>query len=360
MNEKDDDLIRREPRLTEGLGALPGAASAGATPAQASPKTGPFASVPGADWERGLLEKLLTSTLEEQRTARRWRIFFRFAALGVFLITLGVLTDWFHLSDYTAANTRHTAVIELSGVLEAKGQVDADAVIDGLRAAFKDPGTVGIVLRINSPGGSPVQAGLINDEIRRLRAANPTIPLYAVIEEICASGGYYVAVAADRIYVDKASLVGSIGVLMDGFGFTGTMEKAGVERRLITAGENKGFLDPFSPLNESQRDLAKAMVATIHQQFIDTVKAGRGNRLTSNPELFSGLVWTGAASIEMGLADELGSLRSVARDVIKAEELVDFTRTETFAERLAKRAGMSAGQVISRELGASGQSLRLR
>ena len=360
MNEKDDDLIRREPRMTPGLGALPGSESAGATQAEASRKTSAAASVAGADWERGLLEKLLTSTLEEQRTARRWRIFFRFAALGAFLTTLGVLAGWFHLSDYTAVNTRHTAVIELNGVLESKGQVDADAVIDGLRAAFKDPGTVGIVLRINSPGGSPVQAGLINDEIRRLRAANASIPVYAVIEEICASGGYYVAVAADRIYVDKASLVGSIGVLMDGFGFTGTMEKAGVERRLITAGENKGFLDPFSPLNESQRDLAKAMVATIHQQFIDTVKAGRGDRLKSNPDLFSGLLWTGAASIDMGLADGLGSLRSVARDVIKAEELVDFTRTESFAERLAKRAGMSAGQVISRELGTSAQSLRLR
>jgi protease-4 len=364
MNEKDDEGIRREPRLSDGLGALPAAASAASPAADALRKSRSVASAPDgapdSDWERGLLEKLLMSTLDEQRTARRWRNFFRFMALGAFLITLGVLTDWFHLSGYTASSTRHTAVIELNGVLEAKGQVDADAVIDGLRAAFKDPGTAGIVLRINSPGGSPVQAGLINDEIRRLRAANSTIPVYAVIEEICASGGYYVAVAADRIYVDKASLVGSIGVLMDGFGFTGTMDKAGIERRLITAGENKGFLDPFSPLNESQRDFAKAMLATVHQQFIDTVKAGRGKRLKSNPDLFSGLVWTGATSIEMGLADELGSLRSVARDVIKAEELVDFTRTESFAERLAKRAGVSAGQVISREIGASAQSLRLR
>jgi len=366
MSEKDEDGIRREPRLSDGLGGLPpGAASMAPDASRQSGAAAPASGVASAaatdaGWERGLLEKLLISTLDEQRTARRWRNFFRFMALGAFLITLGVLTDWFHLSSYTASSTRHTAVIELNGVLEAKGQVDADAVIDGLRAAFKDPGTAGIVLRINSPGGSPVQAGLINDEIRRLRAANPSIPVYAVIEEICASGGYYVAVAADRIYVDKASLVGSIGVLMDGFGFTGTMEKAGVERRLITAGDNKGFLDPFSPMNESQRDVAKAMLATIHQQFIDTVKAVRGKRLKSNPELFSGLVWTGATSIEMGLADELGSLRSVARDVIKAEELVDFTRTESFAERLAKRAGVSAGQVISRELGVSGQSLRLR
>jgi protease-4 len=364
MSEQDDEGLRREPQLSDGLGALPAAASAASTPANASQKSRSGVSTPeaatDAGWERGLLEKLLMSTLAEQRTARRWRNIFRFMALGAFLITLGVLTDWFHLSDYTASSTRHTAVIELNGVLEAKGQVDAGAVIDGLRAAFKDPGTAGIVLRINSPGGSPVQAGLINDEIRRLRAANPTIPVYAVIEEICASGGYYVAVAADRIYVDKASLVGSIGVLMDGFGFTGTMEKAGVERRLITAGDNKGFLDPFSPMNESQQAFAKAMLATVHQQFIDTVKAGRGKRLKPDPELFSGLVWTGATSIEMGLADELGSLRSVARDVIKAEELVDFTRAESFAERLAKRAGVSAGQVISRELGASAQSLRLR
>jgi protease-4 len=215
-------------------------------------------------------------------------------------------------------------------------------------------------MRINSPGGSPVQAGLISDEMRRLRAAHPEVPLYAVVEEICASGGYYVAAAADRIYVDKASLVGSIGVLMDGFGFTEAMEKVGVERRLLTAGENKGFLDPFSPLSDGQREHARRMLGVIHQQFIDTVRKGRGDRLKDAPELFSGLVWTGQTSIELGLADELGSLRSVARDVVKAEDMVDFTRRANLAERLAKRVGMGAGQAIARELGIGTQATRLR
>jgi protease-4 len=217
-------------------------------------------------------------------------------------------------------------------------------VISGLQAAFEDKNTKGVVLRINSPGGSPVQAGQINDEIRRLKTKYPNTPIYAVVEEMCASGGYYVAAAADRIYVDKASLVGSIGVLMDGFGFTGTMEKLGVERRLITAGENKGFLDPFSPMSEKQKEYAQQMLNEIHQQFIAVVKAGRGQRLKESPELFSGLVWNGTKSIELGLADALGSVDSVARDVIKAEDVVDFTREENISERLAKRFGAAMGR----------------
>jgi protease-4 len=298
-------------------------------------------------------------TLEEQRRARRWKIFFRFAGLGVVLLLAAASFGWIQ-SPETVGTVRHTAVIEIDGVLEAGGEIDADAVIGALRSAFRDGATAGVVVRINSPGGSPVQAGLISDEILRLRAAHPETPLYAVIEEICASGGYYVAAAADRIYVDKASLVGSIGVLMDGFGFTGTMDKLGVERRLLAAGNNKGFLDPFSPLVETQREHARKMLAVIHQQFIDTVRKGRGDRLKESPELFSGLVWTGATSIELGLADELGSLRSVARDVIKAETLVDFTRRENIAERLAKRVGIAAGKVLARELGVSVEGPRLR
>jgi protease-4 len=316
-------------------------------------------SVGSQSWERALIEKAVLAPVKEQRSARLWKLFTRFLSL---LLVLGLAAWWsglFSLHD-AAGIGRHTAVIEIDGVLDSEGPIIADAVIDSLRAAFKDTGTAGVVLRINSPGGSPVQAGLINDEVRRLKAAHPTVPVYAVIEEICASGGYYVAVAADRIYVDKASLIGSIGVLMDGFGFTDLMGKLGIERRLITAGENKGFLDPFSPMTDSQREHAKKMLGIIHQQFIDTVKQGRGDRLKPNPDLFSGLVWTGATSIELGLADEIGSLRSVARDVIKAEDLVDFTHRESLAERLAKRAGVSAGEVIARRLGASTEGARLR
>lgn len=314
---------------------------------------------PQSGWERGMIEKLLMATVSEQRRARRWNLLTRLLGIAVLAGGLAWMAGLFTLHD-AAGVGRHTAVIEIDGVLDAQGPVVADSVIDALRAAFKDSGTAGVVLRINSPGGSPVQAGLIHDEIRRLRAAHPDTPVFAVIEEICASGGYYVAAAADRIYVDKASLVGSIGVLMDGFGFTGLMDKLGVERRLLTAGDNKGFLDPFSPLSEAQQVHARKMLAVIHQQFIDTVKAGRGKRLKEHPDLFSGLVWTGTTSIELGLADEVGSLRSVARDVIKAEDLVDFTRRESLAERLAKRAGVSAGEVIARRMGMSEPAPRLR
>jgi protease-4 len=208
-----------------------------------------------------------------------------------------------------------------------------------LQHAFKDEKTRGVILRINSPGGSPVQAGYINDEIRRLRAEYPQIPLYAVVEDICASGGYYVAVAADKIYVDKASVVGSIGVLMNGFGFTGAMEKLGIERRLITAGKNKGFLDPFSPPNTEQEKYAKEMLGDVHEQFIQVVRQGRGERLKEAPEMFSGVVWTGQKSIDLGLADAMGSAEYVAREIIKAERIVDYTTREGFAERFARRFG---------------------
>ena len=215
-----------------------------------------------------------------------------------------------------------------------------------MQDAFKDKKTQGVILRINSPGGSPVQAGYINDEIRRLRANYPKVPLYVVVEDMCASGGYYVAAAADKIFVNKASMVGSIGVLMDGFGFTGAMEKLGVERRLMTAGENKAFLDPFSPVNPRHRELLKQMLDEVHQQFIDVVKQGRGKRLKETADTFSGLIWTGQKSIELGLADEMGSVESVARDVIKAEDIVDFTTHEGIADRLAKRFGAGVASVL--------------
>jgi protease-4 len=223
--------------------------------------------------------------------------------------------------------------------------------MSGLQAAFKNKGTQGVVLRINSPGGSPVQAGEINDEIRRLRAKYPATPIYAVVEEVCASGAYYVAVAADQIYVNKASLIGSIGVIIDGFGFVGTMDKLGIERRALAAGENKTFLDPFSPLSPQQRDYAQKMIAEIHQQFIAAVKAGRGARLKESPELFSGLVWNGARGVDLGLADALGSVDYVAREVIKAEDVVDFTVKENLTERLARKFGATLGKSLGAVIG---------
>jgi len=309
-------------------------------------------------WERAVLEKVALAAVTEQRRARRWGIFFKFLIFGYLFAVLFVAMGWIGKRD--GFPSKHTALVEVNGVIGAGTAASADAVIQGLADAFKDKRTQGIVLRINSPGGSPVQAGYINDEIRRLRAQHPEIPLYAVVEDVCASGGYYVAVAADKIYVNKASMIGSIGVLMNGFGFTGTMEKLGVERRLLAAGENKGFLDPFSPLNETQKDHARQMLTQIHEQFIEVVRKGRGKRLKETPEMFSGLVWVGQKSIELGLADALGSAEQVARDVIKAEDLVDFTPRENVAERLAKRFGTSLAESLVK-LGGSGViSLQLR
>ncbi|MDP3136358.1 MAG: S49 family peptidase [Burkholderiaceae bacterium] len=297
--------------------------------------------------DTGVLERLAFSTLEEQRTARRWRNGIRLSWL-IFLIFLA----WAAL--YRGApsgdkSTPHTAVVEIKGEIAAGADASADNINAALRAAFEDTGALAVVVLINSPGGSPVQAGIINDEIARLKAKHKK-PVYAVVEESCASAAYYIAAAADRIFVDKASIVGSIGVLMDGFGFTGLMEKLGVERRLMTAGENKGFLDPFSPQTEKQRVHAQAMLDQIHRQFIDTVRAGRGKRLKEIPELFSGLFWTGQQAIELGLADQLGSLDFVAREVVKAEDLVDYTRRENVAERLAKRFGASIGEGMVRAM----------
>jgi len=288
-------------------------------------------------WERKIIEKLALDALAEQRNRRRWGIFFK--ALGFIYLTvvLVLAVDWG--GERLGDGNRHTALIDLSGVINAKGNGSAEHVTAALQSAFEDKGTVGVILRINSPGGSPVQAGIINDEMRRLRAKYPAIPLYVVVEDVCASGGYYVAAAADKIYVDKASVVGSIGVLMDGFGFTGAMEKLGVERRLLTAGQNKGFLDPFSPMNPQQKAYAQDMLEEVHRQFIDVVRQGRGKRLKETPDMFSGLMWTGAKSIELGLADGYGTVDSVARDVIKAEDIRDYTVKENFAERISKQIG---------------------
>ena len=307
------------------------------------------------NWERGVLEKLAMTAIQEQRRARHWGIFFKTLTFGYLFIVLFLALGWVGAPEKALGSGKHTALVDMQGVIAPDSQASADNLIPSLQDAFEDKNTRGVILRINSPGGSPVQAGQINDEIRRLRALYPAIPLYAVVEDICASGGYYVAVAADKIYVDKASLVGSVGVLMDGFGFTGTMEKLGVERRLITAGENKGFLDPFSAADPVQHEYAKQMLTEIHQQFIDVVKQGRGTRLKETPDTFSGLVWNGQRGVEMGLVDGFGSLESVARDVVKAENIVDFTMQESFADRLAKRfgAGVASAFGFSAQGGAS-------
>jgi len=300
----------------------------------------------GNNWEQGVLEKLAYSALQEQKRARRWSIFFKTLTFGYLFIVLFLFMGWIGQGDAGLSTGKHTALVELDGVISQNSQASADNLISSLQAAFKDKGTQGVILRINSPGGSPVQSGLVNDEIRRLRAMYPAIPLYVVVEDVCASGGYYIAAAADKIYVNKASIVGSIGVLMDGFGFTGTMNKLGVERRLLTAGENKGFMDPFSPRNPKHEAFTKSMLNEIHQQFVTVVKEGRGSRLKETPETFSGLFWSGQKSIELGLADEMGSLNSVARDVIKAEKIVDFTTHEGLADRLAKRFGAGVASAL--------------
>jgi protease-4 len=296
------------------------------------------------NWERDVLEKLALSALQEQRRSRHWSILFKTLGFLYLFIVLFLAAGWFG-SDGVSIK-EHTALVDLQGVI-ASDQASADSIIGSLQGAFEDKKTKGVVLRINSPGGSPVQAGQIYDEIKRLRALHPKVPLYAVVDDICASGGYYVAAGADRIFVDKASIVGSIGVLMDGFGFTQTMQKLGVERRLLTAGENKGFLDPFSPVDPKQQIFAKQLLEEIHGQFIAVVREGRGKRLKETPETFSGLVWSGEKSIQLGLADALGTVESVAREVIKAEDIVDYTRQESLVERLAGRLGATMAKAWS-------------
>lgn len=311
-------------------------------------------------WERKVLAKIALDGLTEQRRRRRWGIFFKFVGFGYLAVVLGLMFEWGGGADKLADGQRHTALVQMQGVIAPKSDASAENMIGALQSAFEDKGTAGVVLLINSPGGSPVQAGIVNDEIRRLRAKYPQTPLYAVVEDVCASGGYYVAVAADKIYVDKASLVGSIGVLMDGFGFTGTMDKLGVERRLLTAGENKAFLDPFSPQSTEHKKYAQSMLAEIHQQFIDVVRKGRGKRLKETPEMFSGLVWSGAKSIDLGLTDGFGTVESVARDVIKAEDIRDFTVKPNFAEKFAQKFGASVGASFAHGFSAAFSGVNLR
>ena len=324
------------PPSASGADAPPAGATA-AAPAQAH---GP------SSFERGL-EHLTRELLRDRRSERRWRVFFRLAWLGFFLFVAWALL--MQRGHGTAPTGPHTALVEVRGEIAADSDASAEHLVSALKSAFEDAGSQAIVMRINSPGGSPVQAGIINDEIKRLKAKHKK-PVYAVVEEICASGAYYIAVAADEIFVDKASLVGSIGVLMDGFGSAGTMDKLGVERRLLTAGENKGMLDPFSPQNEKHKAYAQAMIDQIHQQFIKVVKDGRGQRLKEKPDTFSGLFWNGEEAVRQGLADKFGNLDYVAREVVKAEEVIDYTPKDNVAERLAKRFGAAVGSGAVRAL----------
>ncbi|MDR5855021.1 S49 family peptidase [Caballeronia sp. LZ062] len=305
------------------------------------------------NWKRDALERVALAAIREQRAARRWRIFFRFVFLAVLALIAWGVFDF--TGDHVAKSGKHTALIDLQGEISANSDASADNIDGALESAFEDDGTAGVILRINSPGGSPVQAGIINREIRRLRAKYPKTPLYVVVDDMCASGGYYVAAAADRIYVDRASIVGSIGVLMDGFGFTGLMDKLGIQRRMHTSGANKGAFDPFSPETPQMTAHAQDMLDEIHTQFIDAVKQGRGKRLKDDPDLFSGMFWTGEKSVQLGLADGFGDANYVAREIIKQPDIVDYTQKESISERVVRRFGASVGDAAVRALTLGGK-----
>ena len=304
---------------------------------------------PNPNWERQALEHLLLENLKETRKARRWKAVLRVLTLLVIVSVVIVVFD-FHLPGRGIGVEKHTAMVTLEGEISSSSMANASDVNSSLTAAFENENSAGVVLRINSPGGSPVQAGMINDEIHRLRKLYPKKPFYVVVEDICASGGYYVAVAADQILVDKASIVGSIGVIMEGFGFTGLMDKLGVTRRMIAAGSNKGMMDPFSKENPQQVEMMKTMIDEIHQQFITVVKEGRGARLKDSADLFSGRVWNGEQAVKIGLADGFGTVDTVARDVFKAPDILDYTMKENFAERVAKRFGAEVGAAAGKSL----------
>ena len=301
-------------------------------------------SLTTGNWERDVVAKLALASLNEQRRAQRWSIFFK--SLGFIYVSL-FFVIYLPSGERFSAGKKHTALVEVSGVIGEDEDANADAIVTGLRAAFKDKNTAGIVLRINSPGGSPVHSGYVNDEIYRLKEKYPEIRIYAVVVDICASGGYYVAVAADKIFADKASLVGSIGVLMNGFGFVNTMEKLGVERRLLTAGEHKGFLDPFSPMKPSDAQHMRKVLSNTHEQFMGIVRKGRGARLKETPEMFSGLIWSGEQGLALGLIDGLGSTSYVAREVVGVDNIVDFTRNQDPLRRFAEKFGVSFGSALA-------------
>lgn len=300
------------------------------------------------EWQADVISKLAFAAVNEQRRTRRWGIFFK----ALFFLYLLILFIMAYTSSDTTSNlgkaSSHTALIEVQGVIADGAEASADNIIQGLRAAFKEPKAKAVILRINSPGGSPVQAGYVYDEVKRLRTKYKTKKVYAVVTDMCASGGYYIAVAADEIYADKASIIGSIGVLMNGFGFTEAMKKVGVERRLYTAGTSKGFLDPFSEVKKSDKKHIESLLGTIHKQFIDTVKEGRGKRLVDDKKIFTGLVWTGEESVALGLTDGLGSSSFVAREIIEAEKIIDYTPRVSYLDRFADRLGVAMAGIFER------------
>ncbi len=334
MNPNDD-----QPRILPDATARPEDMLKAAAPS--APPAAPVAAATGPGAYEALVAQFAQDYLRDRRAERRWRTGFRLLWLGLALFVAWAL--FYQPHHVTAPNTPHTALVEVRGEISADTEASAELMLSALRSAFEDQGAQAVVLRINSPGGSPVQAGIVYDEIQRLKAKHGK-KVYAVVEEICASGAYYIAAAADDIYVDKASIVGSIGVLMDGFGFTGLMDKLGIERRLLTAGENKGMLDPYTKENPRQKAFAQAMLDQIHRQFIAVVREGRGDRLKETPEMFSGLFWNGEEAVKLGLADGLGNLDFVAREVVKAEEVIDYTPRDNVAERLAKRFGAAMGE----------------
>ncbi|MFN5447109.1 MAG: S49 family peptidase [bacterium] len=326
-------------------GQEPAASTPPVPPPAASTSATPLNEPPGSPYV--VLEKLARDLLDEQRMNRRWRVFFRFSALILAFIAVWAAFDF--KGTTKQVNSRHTALIEIDGEIDSASSTGSvSSILPALNDAFSDIASVGLILKMNSPGGSPVQSAIINDEINRLRKLHPEKPVYVVIEDMCASGCYYIAAAADKIYVSQASIVGSIGVLMSSFGFTGLMEKLGVERRLMTAGENKGIMDPFSPYSAKHKEFTQAMLKEIHEQFIAAVRKGRGKRLKENPEIFSGLFWTGSRAITLGLADGLGTVDTVARDVLKAEDVIDYTVREGLSDRVLKKFGAAIGEGAAR------------
>jgi len=321
--------------------------NADANSANAASQTGDS----GVKWQRNMIERLAFGALQEQRRTRRWSIFFK-ALFFLYFVAVFIAYLPSDLTEKGIAGKDHTALVEIHGVIADDTEANADDIIGGLRDAFENKGTKGIILRVNSPGGSPVQSGYVYDEIVRLREKHPDIHLYAVVTDVCASGCYYIASAADEIYADKASIVGSIGVLMNGFGFVDTMKKLGVERRLITAGENKGFMDPFSPMKEDEKAHLENLLEIIHQQFINAVKKGRKDKLVDDPKMFSGLMWSGEQAVKLGLVDELANSSYVAREVIGEEKIVDFTYREPYFQKVLNRFGASmAKSLISSSAG---------
>lgn len=305
-----------------------------------------------------LLEGSLQASIIEQRRARRWGIFFKSLTFLYLFGAIALFSPLVNLDSRQAMSKPHVALIEVRGMIAQGQEASADNLVTALRRAFENEQTRAVILRINSPGGSPVQAGYVYDEIRRLRGLHPDIKVHAVITDLGASGAYYIAAAADSIYADKASLVGSIGVTAAGFGFVGTLDKLGIERRTYTAGEHKAFLDPFQPEKPDEREFWQSVLQTTHQQFIDQVVQGRGDRLKEHPDMFSGLVWSGEQALELGLVDGLASSSTVARDVVGVDNLVDFSYRESPLERFARQLGTSVGNTLALQLGFGAPGLR--